>query len=267
MNPKVNYLLVGIFVVVLFFATVIFALWLAFGYGETQEKVYLINMNESVSGLSQDAPVKFNGVNVGTIKSINLGQDPSEVVIAITVNRDTPITVDTHATLMSQGLTGLSYINLSGGTKQSARLLPKPGQDYAVIPTNPSLLVRLDTSINTLDVSLKKISQSVDILLNDQNQKNFAQILENIQKVTKTAADHSDAVGQALQEMPETMRAVHQTFNTLNMQTLPNLSSSLMILSGTLPNFSHFAQEISQNPSALWRGSAVTQLGPGEQQP
>lgn len=254
MNPKVNYLVVGIFVVLLFSATVIFSLWLAFGYGQAKQNIYLIDMNESVAGLSEDAFVKFNGVNVGKIKEISLGADPEQVVITISVNEDTPVTVDTRATLMSQGLTGLSYINLSGGTRHSKKLLPAPDADYAVIPTNPSLLLRLDTSINTLDNSLKKISQSVDTLLSSRNQKNVADILANMQKITKTVADHSDDIGQA--------------FNEFSTQTLPSVNSSLMQLSHTLPNAAHFAEEISEDPSILWRGSDVKNaLGPGEQQP
>ena len=268
MNPKVNYLVVGIFVVLLFSATVIFALWLAFGYGQAKQKIYLINMNESVSGLSEDAFVKFNGVNVGKIKEISLGQDPEQVVISISVNEDTPVTVDTRATLMSQGLTGLSYINLSGGTRHSKKLLPAPHADYAIIPTNPSLLVRLDTSINTLDTSLKKISQSVDTLLSSRNQKNMAEILANMQKITKAVADHSDDIAQTLHAMPQAVQAAGQTFNEFSAQTLPSVNTSLMQLSNTLPNISHFAQEISEDPSILWRGSNMkSELGPGEQQP
>jgi len=268
MNPKVNYLVVGIFVVLLFSATVIFALWLAFGYGEASQKIYLINMNESVAGLSQDAFVKFNGVNVGKIKEIALGQDPEQVLISISVNADTPITVDTRATLMSQGLTGLSYINLSGGTRGSKKLLPRPGEDYAIIPTNPSLLVRLDTSINVLDKSLKTISESVNTLLSSRNQKNIAEILTNLQQVTKAVANHADEIGQTLHGMPQTVQAMGQTFNEVSTQTLPSMNTSLMQLSNTLPNVSHFAQEIAEDPSILWRGSNMkNELGPGEQQP
>lgn len=265
MNPKVNYIVVGVFVLSLCLATIVFALWLAFGYGEKTLKYYLIYMNESVAGLSKDAVVKFSGVNVGTVEDIKLGNDPSQVVIKIGVNENTPVNVDTRATLMSQGLTGLSYINLGGGAAQSKPLLPLPGQRYAVIPTNPSLFIRLDATISKLTTSLDHMSRSVDYLLRPENQKSVSTILHNMAKVTSSMAEHSDEIGRSFQQMPQAVQAMNQTFDTLNTQTLPGLNSSLMMMAGVMPSFSNFVQQLSENPSVIWRGPKVNQLGPGEE--
>jgi phospholipid/cholesterol/gamma-HCH transport system substrate-binding protein len=267
MNPKVNYLAVGIFVISICVATIIFSLWLAFGYGEIAQTTYLIDMNESVSGLSKDASVKFNGVTVGSIADISLGSDPSQVIIKIKVNEGTPITAATRATLMSQGLTGLSYLNLSGGNGHSEPLLPKRGQRYAIIPTNPSLLVRLDTTLNKLNTSIGKMGESVDVLLGAENQNNIRAILKNLATATKAAADHSNDLAQSLQQMPKMLAAANQTFDAINRQTLPNANTSLLMLTTLLPNLSDFAQELSENPNILLRGMKTSQLGPGEEMP
>ncbi len=237
MNPKVNYLLVGLFVIAVGIATVIFALWLAFGYGEPESQFYMIYMRESVAGLSEDSAVKFNGVNVGTIKDIQLSpHDPSIVMIKIAVRESTPVTVDTRATLMSQGLTGLSFINLSGGDERSSLLKPAKGQMYAVIPTSPSLFVRMDTSLNQLSTSLEKISKSVDYLLRDENQKNVTTILQNMSEAAQT----------------------------INAQSLPVVNESMLMMNNALPSASRLLQELANDPSILLRGQKEPPLGPGE---
>ncbi|MCD6047723.1 MAG: transport system periplasmic substrate binding protein [Gammaproteobacteria bacterium] len=258
MNPKVNYLVVGLFVIVITTATLIFALWLAFGYGQRSQDTYLIYMQESVAGLSQDAAVKFNGVNVGVIKNISLdSKDPSIVIITLGVNQGTPVTADTRATLMSQGLTGLSYINLSGGNQYSAPLKAKPGEDYPVIPTNPSLFVRLDTSINKLTNSLSSINHSISYLLRDENQRYVTSILKNTADFSQSLADHRSTVGEGLVQL-------QQSLNSLNTQTLPTVNNSLQMTQSMLPDMQAFVRQISEDPSVLLRGEGQPTLGPGE---
>ncbi len=61
-----NYALVGGFVLLLGAVLIAGVLWLASG-GAWQKKydLYLAVENESVAGLNPDAPVKYNGVDVG----------------------------------------------------------------------------------------------------------------------------------------------------------------------------------------------------------
>ena len=76
MENKVNYAVVGAFILVLVGAMIAAALWLASG-GAFQKKydLYLAVEDESVAGLSQNAPVKYNGVDVGKVKQIHLDTD------------------------------------------------------------------------------------------------------------------------------------------------------------------------------------------------
>ncbi|MDP2786291.1 MAG: MCE family protein, partial [Sulfurimicrobium sp.] len=62
METKVNYTIVGLFVILLFAALVAGILWLSGGaqYRKTYD-TYLAYMNESVSGLNLNAPVKYRG--------------------------------------------------------------------------------------------------------------------------------------------------------------------------------------------------------------
>ena len=109
METKVNYTMVGLFVIGLFSAIVMSVIWLSAGMTATEYTVYQVLMKESVSGLSIDAPVEFNGVNVGNIKNIEISQkDPQVVIVLLNVKEHTPITVGTRATLNMKGLTGIA---------------------------------------------------------------------------------------------------------------------------------------------------------------
>jgi phospholipid/cholesterol/gamma-HCH transport system substrate-binding protein len=58
MESNVNYTLVGAFIIGLTIAMIVIALWLSVGLTGKQYNFYLAYMNESVSGLSANAPVK-----------------------------------------------------------------------------------------------------------------------------------------------------------------------------------------------------------------
>src|SRR3954463_15897109 len=121
MDSKVNYAAVGVFVIGLGAALVAPILWLAAG-GELHKKVDLYQSlsNESVAGLNVNAPVKYRGVDVGKVKDIQLVPDnPQQVQIVYAIDRGTPIKADTIATLTTQGLTGIAFVELSGGSPGS----------------------------------------------------------------------------------------------------------------------------------------------------
>ena len=118
MESKVNFALVGAFVLALATALVGAALWLASGGAyQTHYDRYDASVEESVSGLNVKAPVKYNGVDVGNVERIWLdANNPQRVKLRFQIERGTPIKVDTVATLKTQGLTGIAYVELSGGT-------------------------------------------------------------------------------------------------------------------------------------------------------
>ena len=115
MESNVNYTLVGAFVLVLTLTLIIFITWLSTGFSSKHYKNYLVIMHESVSGLGVNSSVKYNGVNVGTIKKIYLSTDnPDQVRLILQIEEHTPVTQATSAMLNSQGLTGITYLALKG---------------------------------------------------------------------------------------------------------------------------------------------------------
>lgn len=180
MENRVSYILIGIFVFVLFGATVGSILWLG-KYSQSQVySYYKVVTQESVSGLSQKAPVKLRGVNVGEVKDIFIDSKNSEdVVVLIRVKEGTPIKEDTYAILKPQGITGLNFIELEGGSNDS-KILPtgKDLSSYGTIPSKSSMFTRLD---NTLEM----LGDKTDRMMSEKNLRNLETILENLVLTTE----------------------------------------------------------------------------------
>jgi len=200
METKVNYALVGAFVLTLGAALIAGALWLASG-GAWQKKValYLAIVDESVAGLNINAPVKFNGVDVGQVRDIQLdATNPERVRLLFAIERDTPIKTDTLAMLKTQGLTGIAYVELSGGAQDAAPLGPTPGEAYPVITTKPSLSARLENVLTGVLAKLDRTSGTIDAVLSEANRAAFSSALADIAAVTHTLAARKDTMDRGL---------------------------------------------------------------------
>ncbi len=145
MEPRVSYVLVGLFVLILAGAFVMASLWLV-GVGPAGDyRTYAVYPPESVAGIGEESPVKYQGVDVGKVREVGIDpEDPRRVRLLIDVRSDVPIKADTTASLASQGLTGLVYfIELQGGEPGSPALQAAPGAKYPVIPSELSELTRM----------------------------------------------------------------------------------------------------------------------------
>lgn len=182
MDNKVNYTLVGAFVFIMMISLVLFMLWMSkIGLDEEPFSQYTIIVKDSVSGLNIESPVKLRGVEVGNVVNIEIDSDNSEIInVLIDVKPGVPIKKDTMAYLTAQGITGLSYIELKGGSKNSDLL--KSGSS---IPSGQSLFDKLETSASTLSQQVSQTLQRVDNLLSDNNLNSMSSVLANFNKTSQ----------------------------------------------------------------------------------
>ncbi len=236
METKVNYTLVGIFVLLLFTAIVIATVWLSAGLGSQNYKTYLVYMNESVSGLVLDAPVKYNGVTVGQVSDIELNlKNPRQVILTLQIQPRVPITETTYAILMEQGITGIAFIGLQTG-EPAPLLIAHNGQKYPVIPSQPSFLMMLDQTIQRLSDNFNDMSNSVKTILNKQNVQNLQKSLTNIQEITKNVAANSQNISATLTDLKTLMKNTAAASNQLPsiMDSINAGSKSIQQLSAKL---------------------------------
>ena len=195
-----NHALVGLFVLVLGAALIGGVLWLASG-GAVKQKydLYLAIEDESVAGLNLNAPVKYNGVDVGKVRDIRLAPgNPERVNLLFAIERGTPIKQDTVAVLKTQGLTGIAYVELSGGTRASPLLRAIAPGPYPLIQTKPSLSARLENMLSTLMAKLDSTSSSINAVLSDENKAAFKSALADIAAVAQTVAARKETIDAGL---------------------------------------------------------------------
>jgi phospholipid/cholesterol/gamma-HCH transport system substrate-binding protein len=293
MESKVNYTIVGVFVVVLTTAVLSFAYWLTKSYGEQVYDTYYVHLSESVAGLNTDAAVKYRGVDVGTVVSIGLNpKNPEQVELILNINQKTPIKTDTTASISFYGITGLAYIELKGLDKD-APLLEKVKGVIPVIPSRPSTIRRIDQSLSKLAEKSAQTLDNINLLLSAKNRNNFEQLiletrqlakglhrqLNGIQALVDNGVMMEKQVAAAAQQVSDTSasirhladsidknttglseemaRGMRESFNSLN-QLLSDLDMLTESLQTTIQN-------IQSSPADLFFKRTQPRPGPGEE--
>jgi phospholipid/cholesterol/gamma-HCH transport system substrate-binding protein len=203
----VNYAIIGAFVLGLGAVLVAGVLWLASGgaFG-TKYDLYRAIEDESVAGLNINAPVKYNGVDVGKVSSIRLDPDnPGRVNLTFAIVRGTPIKEDTLAVLKTQGLTGIAYVELSGGAVDAPPLRATAGSEYPVIRTKPSLSARVENVLSTVLAKLDSTTNNINAILSDENQASFKHALADMATVARTLAARKDALDAGITNAVRTL--------------------------------------------------------------
>ncbi len=207
METKVNFAVVGAFVLVLGAGLIAGVLWFSSsGTYRRAYDTYLIYMNESVSGLNLDAPVKYRGVEIGRVRKMALSPaNVQQVRLSLDIERGTPIKQDTVAVLRVQGLTGIAYVELSGGSPDAPALEAAAGEDYPVIRSGPSLMVRLDSAISALLTNVNRTSESMSALMDEENRSVFKQTLAELRVLSRALAARSSAIDSGLLNAARTL--------------------------------------------------------------
>ncbi len=231
MESKVNLAAVGAFVIVLIVAMVAGTLWLSSGkyYRKTYD-TYETYMTESVSGLNVNAPVRYHGVDVGRVRAIMLSPaNVEQVRLTLDVEQGTPVKTDTVATLRSQGLTGIAFVELSAGRRDSPALHPRQGEPYPAIASAPSLIENLEAATPVLLANLARMTDNLNAVLDEPNRRAVGATLANLAALTQTLAARSssidatlgnaartmDRAARASEELPRLVRRIDRTADAL----------------------------------------------------
>ena len=253
METRAHYAAVGAFVLIVVFAAFAAVLWL--GRVEFRQNLapYYIFFKGSVAGLGRGAAVQYNGIPVGRVSDIRVDTDNiGQVEVTVLIDRNlVEIKTDARAYLDTNILSGVSTIQIRGGTQQAAVLQPQPGHSRAIIKVGQTELEAVKASLPELISDLRQTSHHLNELLDDQNRLAVADSLQNLRTATASFADRSRDVGvlidnanAAVGELTSLLRHVDESYSGRG-GLKDQMSQTLKDYRGVAANLSEAARQLN----------------------
>lgn len=202
MESRAHALAAGLFAITLLVTTVAMFLWLT--RDTTIKTRYTLTATGNVTGLKAQAPVRYKGLDVGSVESIEFDPDrPGDILVFIRVNDETPITARTVAELGLLGVTGLSFVQLlepptkPGAQRAAARNPQVP------IPLQPSLFDRVADAGEGFVTQSEEAARRLNSLLSDQRQKEFFTAINDIGGAARKLGSLADDLKPATHAIPQ----------------------------------------------------------------
>lgn len=215
MENEGHYFRVGIYILGLALLMAAFAVWLS-ASGHRDDVHYRMYFAESVSGLSLGSPVKYRGVTVGRVDTIDIDTDDARLIkVDLTISKITPVKADTIATLRTTGITGLVYVELTGGDPK-AQNMAEAMQDSKIVPVIRTESSSINAILTQLPVMLDKLSNFVTAmnkLTTDENIVQLSKTFENMQLIT---SDVRDLLHGSKSSLANSVRALDGTLSNLH---------------------------------------------------
>jgi phospholipid/cholesterol/gamma-HCH transport system substrate-binding protein len=215
LENKARYTIVGLFLIIFSVAMILFILWQArYSFEEKQKYEYRLYSTSSVAGLKTNSFVEYKGLNIGSIKAIDINPNNSEQIeIILEITNPKVIKENSYATIASQGITGNKHIEIDGGSDSVKPLIPKE-KNFQIIPLKDSFFDTIANEAGDITKKLNLTLNNVNKLLNPDNLKKIDQILHNIEEGTSSIEPTFEKLNTTLQKV-ETLLAKNGP-NTLN---------------------------------------------------
>ncbi|TLD84476.1 MCE family protein [Helicobacter sp. MIT 11-5569] len=274
METRLNYVLLGIFLVASLVALAGFVFWMG-KYDRNlgaYEEYYLYN-KELPKGIRIETPVRYLGLPVGFVKSYDLSATQDNVEIIIWVKKDIVLNQGAHARVESQGLTGGNYIALIQGDGEPFRHDRK-----VVIEFEENWIEKIGSKTEVVFDKLEVSLNHLNTLLNEKNLKNVEISLENIMRASAQFENMLNGLNGVLVEAKDAMSGIQRSsvlFNDSLLRGDYNLRAILMPLlyqleqnskrlDGILQETEGAIDAFSSSPSGFLFGGQQQILGPRE---
>lgn len=235
MEPKQNYLMVGMVVVLIVVGLLGFTVWLAGLNKNADYNPYQTFVRESVNGLAVGSAVKYRGVDVGKVDAIEISRkDPARIHIIMMIDENTPITEGTVAVLQMQGITGVSYVELRGAVAGAPLIVAKGKNKMPVIPSARSEFRQIVDTVPDMLQKFTELAEKMGQFANDENQQRLTSILTNLDTFSQQVGGPNAEGRTLVQEMQGTLHEIRDTASTINGTVAGSRSDMQRILKSTV---------------------------------
>jgi phospholipid/cholesterol/gamma-HCH transport system substrate-binding protein len=256
METKANYVAVGAFVLICVIGLVVTLLWLAGAQYSQEYAYYQTIFKGSVSGLGKGTLTRYNGIEVGRVTDLTFDpNDPQSVIVTLQVQPGLNIREDSVASIASQGLTGGSYVEIKGGTKNSPLLVAHEGQRYPVIPSKVSTLQQLEQSAPEVVAKLNVAASRINDLLRDENRVAVAHTLSNLDVLTTTLAARSGEIDATIRQANAAVANLDRASRDFQ-PTMDHVNDTIETANGTLKKYG----KVADDADAFINGEGLAQL-------
>ena len=137
MNKRFIEIIVGLFMLAGFLALIMLALRVSgLSHHERSSYYSLTAEFDNIGALRVRAPVRVAGVRIGQVARIGLDKDNYRAKVLLYINNRNQLPVDTNASILTEGLLGANYVNLTPGYKD--QMLSNGGE---ILNTHPAIVL------------------------------------------------------------------------------------------------------------------------------
>ncbi len=188
----------GIFLLICLGAAVGFTVFIAQQQLSNQKTHYYTVFSESVIGLSVDAKVMLNGIEVGNVGKIYIDStDLGNVVVEFDVQKGTPIKTGTRAQMTNGiSLTGQKDLVLSGGqvTEQD---IPEGGLVLAGTNVFTKISGKAESTVENLNAIFDRLGK----ILSEENAAHIENTLKNLERASANTSKLTQNAERPLREI------------------------------------------------------------------
>ncbi len=196
----------------------------AFIYPKLRDKgdtYYISFKGTSVNGLNVGSDVKYQGVKIGMVTRLHVNsRDLDSILVYIKIRSEFPVKEDMRAALQYAGITGMRFVEISGGHIESPP-----------VPPDGEILTKKGMGEKAEDIVLNvdNVVEAVNQMLNPGNRQKFTALLENLEKGTRVisqvlekreksfanSVEKFDITMSELIELTDNLRRFSEYLNTL----------------------------------------------------
>ena len=265
-------MLAGLFTLALLVTAVLLGVWL--NRDRIERVPYEIATKLPVPGLNPQAAVRYRGLDVGKVEKITFDpNEPGQILIHISVSKETPVMQSTYAFLGYQGVTGIAYVQMDDDGSQPERKNSSKSE-VTRIEMRPGLLDKIQSRGLAILDETELLAKRFNTMLDASNQKKILAAFDDVSEAAKKVGTipkqlepvvaKLNSPNGPIEKFADAAERLSATAGNVEHETLPRVNSVANEARSTLRSIDRTVEQLNQNPQSILFGAPAAQPGPGE---